>query len=328
MDFRFANLKRLPLLAGAVVAVSFVQAQTLVTPGQPIIFSAPDDGGDAASSTPSLAPQPSSAPGFEDMVRAPEFNFKNFPASGTQPPVPLPRTVAPAEDPRANWALMTPAEIMGVVTPEQILKIPERDAAGRRKNLTVVERYYARQDQAQTNGYVGFLPGMKPMREDYSDNEHGRSDTNGFNTEGGDFGNPAQWADSFQKPAPAYGAAASRNGDADWSRIFISPPPPVQNQAQEDNMTEFQKLLEPGRPSQPSSGDGFSSSPQPPPVSAFGQPANPASLGSFNNGIGGLPGVAGQAAVPVVATVPDWKPQPAPWMLQGPQPGVIPKRKF
>src|SRR5476651_2403349 len=120
MDFCFSNLKRwLPV--AVAVAVSGAQAQSFMRPGQAIIFSAPDDG-DTASNTPSLAAQPPVSPGFGDMIHAPDFNFQRIPKAGAQLPAPQQATVSPAEaDRRVNWALMTPAEILGIATPEKVL---------------------------------------------------------------------------------------------------------------------------------------------------------------------------------------------------------------
>jgi hypothetical protein len=339
MTFRLANLKWWLPVAGAV-AVSFAQAQTLMRPGQSIIFSAPADG-DAAANAPSPAGLPPAAPGFGDTIHAPDFNFQTPAATSAQPPNPMPATVSPAEaDRRENWALMTPAEILGVATPEQVLQIPQRDAAGQRKNPTAVERYYERQSEMQTNGNAGFFTGKPFSRGIFQDNENSRLNANVFNPSDAGFGNPAQSADPFQKPPPGIGAAADPDADSDWPKIFISPPTPVQTPAQEADMAEFRKLLEPSQPSStavkssiPSSGDSFFPSPQTPPISTFGQPMNPVGtpFGQINNEIGGLPalpGVVGQSTVPTVMAAPDWKPQLPPWMLKGPQPGVIPKRQF
>jgi hypothetical protein len=334
MDFSFSNLKRWLFVAG-MMAACFAQAQTLMPQGQPILFSAPDDG-DAVSNAPSLAAQAPAAPVFGGLVHAPEFNFKNPPRPGAQMPVPPPEVqISPAEaDERANWALMTPAEILGVTTPEKILQAPERDATGQLKNPTVVERYYERQNQPQTNGAEGYLSGTPSLRESFQDNfqdgEGGRLNANVSNPSGGDSQNPAQSDDPFQRSAPNDGTAASQNADGGWSKIFISSETkPVQSASQTADMEEFKKLLEPSQPeksSGASSGDGLFSVPQ---IPAFGHPANPA--GQFNNGIAGypaLPGAAGQNPVPTVTAVPDWKPQLPPWMLKGPQAGVAPRRSF
>ena len=333
MDFCFSNFRRWLIVAAAVTAVSGAQAQSFVTPGQAIIFSAPDDG-DAASNAPSLAPQSPAEPGFGDTAHAPDFNFQTPATTSRRLPAQMPATISADEaDRRANWALLTPAEILGVATPEQELKVPERDAAGRRKNSTAVERFYERQNQPQTNG-TEFLPGTLSLRGNSQDNEDGLLNANVFKPSVGGFGDPAQAEDSFQTPAPGKSAASSRNGDEDWLKIFISADTkPAQSPSQAADLAEFRKLLEPiqtPKSSSASSGDGLFSTLKTP---VFGQSANPSvpSSGLFNNGVGGypvFPGVAGQSIVPTVKAVPNWKPQLPPWMLKGPQPGVVPQRQF
>src|SRR5471032_1860811 len=174
MDFSFSNLRRRLAVAGMVLAASAVaQAQTFTQPGQAIIFSAPDNG-DAASNAPSLASPPPVAPGFADTIHAPGFNFEPPSKTSAPPPAPAAARVSPGEaDRRKNWALMTPAEILGVATPENILKIPERDAAGRRMDPTAVERFYERQNQVQTNG-------VPSLRGNFPGGEYGRLDADIF----------------------------------------------------------------------------------------------------------------------------------------------------
>jgi hypothetical protein len=262
------------------------------------------------------------------MVRAPEMNFQNPATANTRLPSPLPTTILPEQNPRANWALMTPAEIMGVVTPEQILKIPERDAAGRPKNTTALERFYERQDQARTNDGTGFLSGTPPLRWEFPGDENEPLKASGFNPAGSGLLNPAQQLNNpFQKPANADG----QNGYSGWTKISISPPAPVQNPARVQDMADFEKLLEPSQPPKPasaSSGERFNSAPQNLQGSVFSRPANSpdTTLGQFNKGIAALPGMPGQSVLPTVTAVPDWKPQPAPWMSKKPKPDVIPKR--
>ena len=53
-----------------------------------------------------------------------------------------------ARDDHDNWMLMTPAEILGVTTPEKILETPEQRAAA--KKLTTMDRYLARQQQSKS----------------------------------------------------------------------------------------------------------------------------------------------------------------------------------
>jgi hypothetical protein len=329
MYFRPANLERWLSVAGTVmVAVSFAQAQTLMQPGQAIVFSTPDSG-DADATAPTTALQPAE-PSLPDLIHAPEINFKNPPATSPRQLAPT-TSAAPAPNPRANWWMLTPAEILGVTTPEQILKIPERDAAGQRKNPTDLERLYERQDQMPTNGVDGFFSKTPFLRGVFSDDANTRLSGTGYNPASGGFANPERLTDPFQSPAPGNGTASGQNGNAGWSKIFISPATPAQSPAQAADMAEFQKLLEPNEPAKltkSSTADGFFPSHQTSPESVSIHPASAsgASFGDFNNGISGLPGFAGQAVVPTVTTVPDWKPQPPPWMLKGPQSDKIPKR--
>src|SRR5258708_7044227 len=148
----FSNLKRLIFVVGAMLAaVSLAHAQTTMKRGQPIFFSAPDN--DAmVSNAPSLTPRSPELPEFTKTIEVPSLNFE----AGRPMPRPLP--LSPAQmaamqqslDREKNWTLMTPAEILGVPTPEKILGIPERDATGARKNQTITERYLERENARQT----------------------------------------------------------------------------------------------------------------------------------------------------------------------------------
>jgi len=332
MNFRPINLKRLLFLTG-MAAVFSAQAQTLMRPGHSIIFSATSDD-NAAADAQAPAAQPPAAPGFADMVRAPDFSFKPPAPTNPRPPERPAAPPTPTQNPRANWAFMTPAEILGLSTPENILKIPERDAAGRRKNPTAMERFYERENQAQTNGASGLLPGSPSLRGGFLDNDDARLNANDVNQSHEDFGGQRQTADSLQKPTPFDGLSPNQNRDAGWSKNFPLPTTPAQSPAQAADMAEFRKLLEPSQPSKssrPSSGDGlFYSPPQTVTHSTFNPQVSPGSVpfDSYNGGIGGLPGVAGQAVMPTMTAAPEWKPQPAPWTSKGPQPETAPKRKF
>jgi len=329
MEFRFSNFRWWLVVAVATAAVPGARAQSSVTPGQAIIFSAPDDGD--VSNTPSLAAQPPVSQDFGDAAHAPDFNFQTPATTGARLPVTRPATVSQAEaDRRANWALLTPAEVLGVTTPDQMLKISERDAAGQRKNPTAVERFYERQNEAQTNGPAGgIFSSTPPLHGNFQDNGAGLLNANVFKPSSGGFGNQAQASDSFRTPGK--NMASGQNGDEGWLKNFVSTETKAeQSPSQAADMAEFRKLLEPIQPSKPSgasSGDGLFSASK---ASVFGQPANPSS-GLFNNGIGGypaLPGGVGQSTLPAVTAAPDWKPKLPPWMLKGPQPGVVPQRQF
>ena len=45
-------------------------------------------------------------------------------------------------------------------------------------------------------------------------------------------------------------------------------------------------------------------------------------------GLAPLPGLLGPTNTGLPALVPEWKPQPPPWLSSAPQLGVIPQRKF
>ncbi len=312
------------------VAVSFAQAQTLTGTGQSIIFSTPDDG-DAVSNAPSLAAQPPDAAGFDSMVQAPNLKFQTPFTTGARMPAPPQATVSAAEADRRDWWMETPAKILEVNTPAQEMKIKKRDAAGQPENLTAMESFYERQNQPQTNGAAGFIIATPSSDGDFRENDSAWLNANSIDMPRGRFGNQlpqAQAAGSFHQPAPGSGAGAGQNLDSDWLKNFsAAAAKPAQSQSQAADMAEFRKLLEPSQPSKSSSassGDGLYSTMQ---KSAFDQPANPSRPpGQFNDGFGVLPGVAGQKTAPTVTAAPDWKPQLPPWMLKGPQPGVVPQR--
>jgi len=314
-----------------VTAVSFVQAQTLTGTGQSIIFSTPDDG-DAVSNAPSLAAQPPGAAGFDSMVQAPNLRFQTPLTSSARMPAPPQATISAAEADQRDWWMETPAEILRVNTPAQEMKIKKRDAAGQPENLTALERFYDRQNQPQTNGAAGFIIAAPSSGGDFRENDSAWLNANSLDMPRGRLGNQppqSQAAGSFQPPAPGNGAGAGRNLDSDWLKNFsAAATKPAQSESQAADMIEFRKLLEPSQPSKSSdasSGDGLYSEMQ---KSAFDhQPANPSSPpGQLNSGFGVLPGVAGQNPAPKVTSTPDWEPQLPPWMLKGPQPGVVPQR--
>jgi hypothetical protein len=328
MFFRFANLARWLIVAGAAVtAVSFAQAQSLMGPGQPIIFSTPDDG-ETVSNMPSLMAQQPVEPDFDSMVQAPKLKFQTPVSTGAQMPAPPQATISAAEADRRDWWMETPAEILGVNTPAQELKIKKFDAAGQPENPTAMERFYDRQNQTQTNGAGGFLNNATSLRGDFRENESEWLNENSPDMPRGRIGNqPPQATGSFQQPAPGNGAVASQNPDGDWLKNFSTA---EQSPAQAKDMAEFQKMLEPSQPSKSSGNSSVDGLYSPLQKSEFDQPANVfRAPGQFNGGMGvlpSLPGVAGQSPAPTVTPTPDWKPQPPPWMLKGPQPGVMPQR--
>jgi hypothetical protein len=344
MDFRFTNLKRLLLFAGTVAVFSCAQAQSVTRPGLPIIFSSPD-GGNAASNAPTLSAPTPIASGLPDAVRPSLFNLGVLPPRNVDLPAPQAVVASPGDfqrlqkllDERKNWALLTPAEILGITTPEKILQAPDNDAADQEKNATAEERYLERQDQLETGRTNGY-PSDPSSRWDFSGDQDNRLGAGRFNNPGGDFGNSGQPAGMFPNTAPNNASAANPNENAGWSGIFAAPTPApsAPSPEQQAEMERFQELLNP----QPQSSIARStadksifSSPQTTPNSIFGQSAASPVGGSFtplNSGIGGVPispFIPIQNSTPQAVT-PSWTPQLPPWMSPVPQPGVIPQRKF
>jgi hypothetical protein len=341
MGLSLAYLKRGLPLAAAGVAVFSVQAQhAAFRPGQSILFSSPDSD-TVFSNLPSLSPKPPESLDFGNTLQAPPtFNFSDLDVERPMPMgVPV---VSPAEalrmqellDRRKNWMLLTPAEILGATTPEKIMGIQERDAAGRPKNLTALERYTERRNQTRpvdtnTNAFPTWI---------FSDKQ-----PDALNSIPGGLGSPNNMAGSLLNPGPDNQTLAGQNGNNNWSKLFDSPPPPpVVTPAQQTDMEQFRQLLRPGSSSTaaaatPSLLSGIKISlPQTALSSGLGQSAlTPvgASFTPLNNGIGKpaempkLPSIwsLSLTSSPSAAA---WAPQPPPWLSPTPQSFVFPQRKF
>ena len=229
MGFRPALFKRwLPLAAVAWGMVLSAGAQRPpLREGQPILFSSPA-GDNGVSNTPSLLPKPPESLDLKDANEAPvEFHF-----SGSSPALPAPwagpllNPAGLARERNQNWALMTPAEILGEITPEKMLGLTERDAFGQPKNLTALERYVERQHQqlllARTNGLQtgsAAPPGWFSGDQRFASNSifGGR----------GSLDNPAGLGFN-SVPFDPFGGRAGDNNN--WSRLSEQLPPPRRRQ--------------------------------------------------------------------------------------------------
>ena len=157
MDSRSAQYKRPPVLAAVVFGAVF-SAQVQYAPlqaGQAIWFSTPRSD-TVSSNVPTLSPKPLASLDFKNGSQIPlPFDLNGPPV--VAPPPPVGPIISPAEqvqlqdlsDRRNNWVLLTPAEILGVTTPEKILGIHEYNSSGQPKNLSALERYTERQNQMQ-----------------------------------------------------------------------------------------------------------------------------------------------------------------------------------
>jgi hypothetical protein len=309
-----------------------------------IIFSTPKTD-DTPAATPPLSPQNSQVPVLPGSLQAPDSAF-NFPTPNDLPPVP---PANPSQDQRLkkmldgrkDWTLMTPAEIFGVATPEDSLQPSQRDLFGREKNPTQLERYLERENQLRD----GATNGWQNQRDDSSWNfSRNRNGQNPLDPGRDGAVDAAERLNQY--------LAARRNGDeamdpngknSGWDSL--SPPVPQTTDKpdleQVAAMERFRQMLEPSAASasEPAADSRFFPAPKIAPVldPYMTQPEfvpNPAgaSFTPLTSGIGRptgltpLPSVVTPAAKAVV--VPAWAPQPPPWLSQGPQPFVMPQRKF
>jgi hypothetical protein len=230
---------------------------------------------------------------------------------------------------------MTPAEILGVTTPEKILQIQERDAAGQPKNLTPLERYNERQQAKNARTNDSYFPDHSPPSRNFSGDRNNHTNAVSFNPVDNGLKNlrPTIFNNS-PNAAPNNNLFANPGEGSVWSKLVDLPALlPAPNPAQQADMDQFRQLLERGLSPTPATtlalGGTTFFQPQTLPASGFTRPlANPAgaSFTPLSSGIGkpagleSLPGITGQAGSQSAFT-----PLLAP---QSPQPFVVPQRKF
>jgi len=351
MGFSFAYLKRvLPLAAVVWGAVFSAHAQRAAfRPGQPILFSSPGSD-NATTNVPRLStPSPvdfASPLQKSDLV----FDFNNVPASAQQPRS-TPPVFSPANnqrlrellDQRNNWALLTPAEILGVKTPESFGQTSEWEADGRQRTKTAMERYLDRHSQAQTADTNGLQSDSSSPFVTFPGDWGNQPDVNFPMPINSGLDNAEQLLKRFLNAAPNNNTPSNPNPAANWPAQITTPqrPQPVQNPAQQVEMDRFRQLLTPVSSSAavttPSPGNTIFSPAQTRTDSHLGLPASSrvgASLPTLSSGIGmplgltPLPGITAPTNWQQAGVQPDWAPKPPPWLSQTPQPSAIPQRKF
>jgi hypothetical protein len=330
----------LAAITGGLVFPAFAQrpARRAV---QPILFSAPVSDG-VGSNTSSLLPRLPESLDLTDVADAPvQFNFNR--SSPMEPLPPMTPWLSAAEtarerdslDRRRNWALLTPAEILGVVTPEKILGIAERDAFGQTKNSTAWERYTERQNHllvpVRTNALS--IGNATPGRL-FADDRRG-----GSNSIYGGWKNLESMANPLFNAAPNNPSLASPNENRGWSKLFESTPAPTPlvrgpDPARTEDMERFRQLLNPDLPSPalgatPALGGLKTTLPQSLLNAglARSQPTKAgASFTPLNSGAGKLPELP---RLPGVLGLSYTSPPPvAPWLSPNSQPFTPPQRKF
>lgn len=323
MILRFPEFKRwLPAIICTAAMASVSHAQSMKR-GQPILFSAPDNQS-VSNATPSLAPKAPDLSALENMIKAPPPGF-NF----SPPSEPLPvQVITPAQaeqlrqalERTKNWTLMTPAEIMGVETPEKVFGLAETNA-----DQTLAERYVERQASADAVQPTNFFSAPQwnfssesQMNPDADANSRSRA-------------NQPMFSPTFGAPPPT--PPESVQNDI-WPNPFgVAPPEPKQTPEQLAEAEQFQKLLEP-HPATVAAPSANFSTPSPAPGASIPQP--PAGVAETllpNNNVT-QPTTVKQAATlsgqkkPASTFEPEWKPQLPPWLSPTPQPGTIPQRQF
>jgi hypothetical protein len=331
------NVPLFVIAMGAMVLSAVAQQS-----GQSIIFSTPQTD-DAQSATPSLAPQNSQMPVLPGTLQAPVSPF-NYGAPNDLPALPPSQANASEQqrlnkllDERKNWALMTPEEIFGVTATEKLLQPPERDAMGREKNQTQLERYLNRENQQRDGSTNDWQNDRADLPWNFSRDKDGANpfDISRYGTAGATHN-----LDRFLNGRRNTDISKNQNGNVRWDS-FSTPPQQTsekQNLEQMAAMERFRQLLAPSStPAAPSPDGRFFPVPKAVMDPNIMQPdfvPNPAgaSFTPLTSGIGKpaglspLPGIVTSAPQPV--TVPAWAPQPPPWLLQGPQPFTMPQRKF
>jgi hypothetical protein len=326
MEFHFSESKRL-LAVLAVAAMAFsIKAQDA---GQPIIFSTPQKADD--SGAPTLAPKTSSQPDLPDGFDAPQTFLKSGFSSQS---LPMPQVISPtrkerqSQEDRRNWALMTPAEILGVAV--------ETNTDGKSQ----VERYLERQNHLRTGA-------TNDLRNDNVNSPWNFSldqpDGNFSDIGDNDAKNRArQNLNNFLDDDPKNRNSTSRDDDSDGNLFGLSQSqrPSKPDLAQQAAMERFRQLLEPRSAflAAQSPNGSFLSTPKTAVDPNLTQPEftpNPAGA-SFLPVTSDLGKPTGLTPLPTVITpissqplaAPAWAPQAAPWLSQQPQPFTIPQRKF
>jgi hypothetical protein len=321
MDFRLAHLKWLPVAAALSAAGLSALAQNGAAPaGQAILFSTPA-GDSAASNAPALASPDSPSRDFAGQFQAPEslFNTKSpekfsLPPGGQTISGSRSRRLEKAAEDQKNWALLTPEEILGVTSPEEILANDSQD----KEHQSPSERFLARQQTVATNSFYNNEPASRWIFSRDKDDANAAGSTR--------LGAPdtRQFFNRFGDARPDNNPFAAQNQD-DWFKpqsAAVPKPDPEQMAA----MDRFRQLLNSGSsadaPGKSSAGGKFLSLPDPnlevlPVVNRAGASFTPLNSSiSKPAGLTPLPGIT-QPVVPPVMT-PSWAPQPPPWLSENP----------
>jgi hypothetical protein len=217
-----------------------------------------------------------------------------------------------------------------------MLQPPERDALGQEKNPTQLERYLERESQLRTGSTNGWQNdrassdwNLLPDRDNANPPDAGRDNMSA-----------ARSFSQLLNGQPNRDDSVNQNGNSGWDALSQPLPQAATKPDLEQlaAMERFRQMLNPGpvETVQSSPDSRFFPAPKPAVDPFLTRPdfvPNPAgaSFMPLNSGIArpaGLTPLPGAVTsfLPAVAA-PAWRPQPPPWLLQGPQPFVMPQPK-
>lgn len=303
--------------------------------GQPIIFSVPKTDG-AAVPTPSLTTKNSSEVILPDSVMAPVVPSFFAPSEPARLPPPIntaeQRRQRQLQEDRKNWTLMTPEEILGVTASEKLLQPPEKDAFGRDKNPTQMERYLARENSASAGLTNGWRRDRANSPWNFSRDE---DSSNPFAVRPDGTADPMQNLNHFLARQQVNDNAFSRPGEISDASVFDAGGEQKATKEKLEQVASMERFRQMLQPTPAASDSQFFPVPKPVVDKNFTQPdfvPNPAGASftplsssvSRPAGLTPLPGII--SSHPQPAVTPSWKPQPPPWLSQSPT--AFPQQKF
>lgn len=271
---------------------------------------------------------------------APRELFKDY-----TPDLPMPRplflnnqnqdpSVQDALNRRKNWTMLTPEQIYGNQTPEDILGV-NKDSP--EKKLSLPEQFLLRQSQsaaiAATNGKtaaISWRDNDNPFaKKSDEQNPFSRSSFSQTQDQKMQSGSTRSLSQLFNlKPGSGF-SSDDRQQQSAWTSVFAQPPRPKATPDQIADLERFRAMLEPtSQPDKLANPTRFSADVTPPPDPYLqAQPKfnpNGHSYNSLQNesarpiGINPLPGITGPVLKPV-AKKPSWEAQLPPWLSDGPK---------
>jgi len=296
--------------------------------GQEIIFSKPANG-DTSAATPSLTPQNHSSPTLPSDLTAPMSAFPDQPSDLLLPPPrnPVDRGRSnKIQDDRRNWMMMTPAEIFGVTPTEQMLKPAERDAFGREKKPSQLERFLDRENQNRTEATNNWRSERAPLPWSLSGDQSDDSPLARWSSSTSDKSknlNRLMEGQSIQNSAGKQNVNFDRSGFDPIGQQKLT----QAKLEQLATLDRFREMLKPSSDPAPSPDSRFFPVPKPEIDPYMTQPdfvPNPAgaSFKPLHSNVGKpvgltpLPGIVTPREQPTV--IPSWKPQPPPWISGSP----------